>query len=836
MTPESGEWRRSLRGVRGVAFLGLVVLMLGGQCSRSVGIDAVVGPPTAADVAAWCRLESARGTAVPDRASVERILAATTRGLDAREVWLEGRWRSQIERFEAMGPANTDVTPVEALERWRRWRSLATDADRARNDARASDAAAIAEIVDAMSLDADAAGRFERWWRLERAARLAGGFAPRGGTPASPERIVAGGLRALAPEVAGGVIDALDRTATARADAVEAWAIARRDLALLDLASPRAEWYGVSLDDPKTREAVDELAAVRASAAKAFGEARAKVTALTVVAFQDAAKAAAPERIADRWRRFAARLAVGELPSPARHAKKLGDARRGAGDDAEAIAGIDEADRRFRERSGSLEAELLRAMELGDATTLATVVDEVRRKAVSVASERDAALKPFIVVDRFPLPTVAPEDDGWGDLVIESKSMGPGELSELVVFSRNLLLPPSRSGDEGPTAFGLSDDPVVAVVVERHDEIYRAAVARALGEMFDEIAMIMEGGDDAVASEYDRRERAYRGVRRRIESLVSTLNEVDADLAASLVAATPEGLDVASVDRWLARRMRGRIEVSPALAIVALKQGGSLVLVGGWARFERAVAQAGLTPAGRVAALRIEDDLADRLGAFRQSVNTAILDDLEPLVRDSEGFDRGSTAWPHLRGLREREGVLDRSVRASVAAGLPDREAARLLDAWAIERNPGLADWFAIGPDGFETADRFAAAHDDRLGVSVALDAWVSRRAMLRDEVDAWWSAHPEPPAVSGEADRLESMRRSPEMIHAEATRRDLDGRLALELIAMLGRSALDDPFVQRLIAAPVPIGLRLSASADEPIDADELLDLDATDSPGLPR
>ncbi len=350
MSPVSG-WMSGVgeTGSRLVAVLGvLVILLVGGHCDRKVGVDANPGPVSLADLVDWWRLDRDGLPPDLDHDDVERLEAIFDEGRASWDAWMETRWRPFLESIRA-DERDEDTDPD--LEKARRRRASAADGLRA--EAIALDDRTVQRIEEEGGLPPETAARFGRWYRLERARRLAAGFATGGGSPASPEAIVASA--SLDDRQRRAVMGVLDRTAVARQVTIDRYAATRRWTA--ELSGRAASWTTDEDGEDEERIAAGDLA-IRtefraASRAASLGAALALVDAATVVG---------DEIVARRWRSMAARLILADLESPARHQGLAAATRRLAQMEGGDTAAIDRASLAYLDGIRSIEDSLSRML------------------------------------------------------------------------------------------------------------------------------------------------------------------------------------------------------------------------------------------------------------------------------------------------------------------------------------------------------------------------------------------------------------------------------------------------------------------------------------------
>jgi hypothetical protein len=212
--------------------------------------------------------------------------------------------------------------------------------------------------------------------------------------------------------------------------------------------------------------------------------------------------------------------------------------------------------------------------------------------------------------------------------------------------------------------------------------------------------------------------------------------------------------------------------------------------------------------------------LSDRLGLARQATQQAMWRDVEPWLRKWSAGDRADgPVWTTVKAQSAEERAIDAEIRRLIGERLPDLDAAALIDAWSAERVPAAAAWFAIGEDGFAARRRLSASAIGGEAVAIAFDDWMFARGALRDDMLTWWSETPSPPTTGDDGHRRDALRGESRVQIALARRRALDGRLAADLVRILGPNALDDPFVPRLVASPIPVSHRLGGKPDESRD-----------------
>ncbi|MFM1831889.1 MAG: hypothetical protein RLZZ461_205 [Planctomycetota bacterium] len=827
-------------GSRLVAVLGvLVILLVGGQCDRQVGVDANPGPVSLADLVAWWRLDREGVPPDLDQDDVERLAAILDEGRASWDAWMETRWRPFIESIPTDDDEEADAEPDAKKAARRR----AVAADRLRTEAISLDDRTVRRIEEEGGLPPEAAARFGRWYRLERARRLAAGFATGGASPASPEAIVASASLDDRPRRA--VVDVLDRTTVERQAGIDCYAAARRRTAAL--SDRAASW---TADDGDERFG-EEDRAIRT----AFRDARRAVSLGAALALVDAATVVGDETVARRWRAMAARLLLADLESTNRHGGLAAATRRLVQLEGGDAAAIDRASQVYLDGAFAIEDSLSRMLVTGTTEEIHAATIEFDAAAVRLRQARDAAWRS------------ASRDGGFAAAMLDATSKGPRRVAEwrslwadrltdeessaVIAALGPAWIVPETLGDvdatwsvsldvpaldeenrrtaasvigrvfEGPPSARrpvpmtseARTHPAVAMLLANHAADVRTLMRQELSGLVTRIATLGSSPED------EQREAALETVRRArgdLDRMARGLDDLDGTLATTLLATGIPGVDAAELDDWLARRARSRWWLDPEIRR-AIAPGGEME-VGAWARFEVAVESAALPEESRDLALGIERELADRLGLARRATQQAVLRDVEAWLRASLDDDaiEGGPVWTTVTAQAAEERAIDAEIRRLIRERLPELDAAVLIDAWSAERVPAAAAWFAIGAEGFAARRRLSASAVGGEAVAMAFDEWLSARGALRDDMLTWWSETASPPTTGDDGHRRDAMRRETRVQIALARRRAMDGRLAVDLVRLLGPDALDDPFVRRLVASPIPVSQRLDRSPDE--------------------
>ncbi len=842
MSPVSG-WMSGVRetGSRLVAVLGvLVILLVGGQCDRKVGVDANPGPVSLADLVDWWRLDRDGLPPDLDHDDAERLEAIFDEGRASWDAWMETRWRPFLESIRA-DERDEDTDPD--LEKARRQRASAADGLRA--EAIALDDRTVQRIEEEGGLPPETAARFGRWYRLERARRLAAGFATGGGSPASPEAIVASA--SLDDRQRRAVMGVLDRTVVARQVTIDRYAATRRWTA--ELSGRAASWTTDEDGEDEERIAAGDLA-IRtefraASRAASLGAALALVDAATVVG---------DEIVARRWRSMAARLILADLESPARHQGLAAATGRLAQMEGGDTAAIDRASLAYLEGIRSIEDSLSRMLVTATTAEIDAATIELDAAAARLRQARDAAWRAAakdggLLIAMLDATSKGPRRAGewrslWFDRLTDEESsavvdaLGPAWIVPEIfgdadaTWSVSLDVPaldeearrtaesvitrlfhgPPSARQPVPMTSEARTHPAVATLLATHAEDVRALLQQELSDLVLRVAALDSSSED------ERLEASIETVRRTsggLDRLARGLDKLDGTLATTLVATGIAGIDPGDLDDWLARRTRSRWWLDPEIRRT-IAPGGEME-VGVWARFDVAIDSAVVSAESRELALGIERELADRLGRARQATQQAMWRDVEPWLRKWSAGDRADgPVWTTVKAQSAEERAIDAEIRRLIRERLPDLDAAVLIDAWSAERVPAAAAWFAIGADGFTARRRLTASAIGGEAVAIAFDEWMSARGALRDDMLTWWSETPSPPTTGDDGHRRDALRGETRVQIALARRRALDGRLAADLVRILGPNALDDPFVRRLVASPIPVSQRLNRSPDE--------------------
>ncbi len=840
-------------GPRLTAAIGLLVLLLlGGRCDRQVGVDANPGPVSFADLVAWWRLD--REGIPPDlgRDDLERLAAILDEGRAAWDAWMDVRWRPFLE-----SASDDDEKTIADLDARKAADRRAAAADVLRAEAIAIDDRTVARLEEQGGLPAEAAARFGRWYRLERARRLAAGFATGGGSPASPEAIIA--ATPLPATARRAVVAVLDHSAVERTQAIDRYADARRRMSgLAERPVPP-----VSGDEPSQADRDSER--IRSN----FQAARRAVSLGAASALTEAAEAVDDEPASHRWRRMAARLLLAGSDPPSRHAGRMAACRLLVQFDTGDARAIDRASTAYLAGVRSLEDTLLQALVAGGAKEIESAIQTADAEIMRLQQTRDDAVR-----------AAAGSDDGLAKAVLEAMSTGPRRAAEwraiwmdrlsdersaavlealgpawvvpeeagdststwtlrlevpgldaetrrsIEVAVTRILDGPPRGDRSVPMSRDARDHPAVAALLDAHAEKVRDLLRREVSGFAAEMMILQSSaGDD---TDVEAGMAMLEVARRAIDRLSGTLDDLDGELASALVvggvvggvaggvAGGITGLDAADLDGWLARRSRNRWWIDPEIRRM-IAPGGEME-VGVWARIEVAIESAALNPDSRELARGIERELGDRLGRARSATQQAVWRDLMAWLRKASAGDddEGGPDWSALRHGAAEERAIDAEIRGLVADRLPELDAAALLDAWANERIPASAAWFGIGTDGFAARRRLAASPVGREAIAVAFDAWIAARARIRDAMQTWWSETASPPTVGDDGHRRDALRSHATIQIAIAGRRAVDGRLAADLVAILGPEALEDPFVRKLVASPIPVSQRLHREPDE--------------------
>ncbi len=828
------ELTRQTHAIGVVAILGLLVLLLlGGQCDRKVGVDASPGPVSLADLVAWWRLDRDGVPPDLDHESLDRLAAIFDEGRASWDAWMETRWRPFIESL----PADEE----DRGDRRKAIRRRLSAADGLRAEMIALDDRTVLRIEQEGGLPPETAARFGRWYRLERARRLAAGFATGGGSPASPEAIVASapldGLQRRA------VVMALDDTVAERTAGIMRFAAERRRTGECRDAGPSI--FGKPARDPADEEVLAQFEAARWETSRG-----------AALALVDAARVVGDEAVALRWRSMAARLLLGDVESPGLHRGLVAATRMLANLDVGDVAAIDRASHAYVDGIQANEKALEQVLDTGSmeeieaAATMATAraaeLRAVRNQALKLATNAEGGLAAAMLdlVDEGPRRAaewrslwfdrltdedaatviaalgpswVVPEDFGdaeaaWG-LSLDGLPLPLKQRVGLEFLLARVFEGPPSGRKPVPMSDAARTHPVVASLLSTHSSSVRVLLQRDLAELVKLVGpMIMKG-----ESEPDAAVETITRVADGVDRLVRDLAELDGDLAMNLAACGVDGINAAELDNWLARRARDRWWLDPEMRRL-IAPGGEME-IGVWGRFDVAIQSATLPAESRDVALGIERELADRIGQARQRAQRGTLADLATSMQQAEDEGSRGPVWTTIKAQAAEERAIDAEIRRLIRERLPDLDAAILIDAWSAERVPAAAAWFAIGEDGFTARRRLTASAIGGEAVAIAFDEWMSARGALRDDMLTWWSEAPSPPTTGDDGHRRDALRGESRVQIALARRRALDGRLAADLVRILGPNALDDPFVRRLVASPIPVSQRLGGKPDESRD-----------------